>query len=65
MGTNKANSITDTELVKFYKRMLKKEKIKPDGSGFNRMMQIKKRILNKKYKKFLESFKKSSNGIAI
>jgi|TARA_Y100000310_G_scaffold73225_1_gene69407 hypothetical protein len=65
MSINNTNSISDTELVKFYKRMIAKGKIKPDGSGFNRMIQIKKRILTRKYKKFLKSFGKGSNGIAI
>ena len=41
MSINNANSISDTELVKFYKRMITKGRIKPDGSAFNRMIQIK------------------------
>jgi hypothetical protein len=59
------NTMSDAELVRFYKRMITKERIKSDGSGFNRMIQIKKRILTRKYKKFLKSFGKGSNGIAI
>ena len=65
MSKNNANSISDTELVKFYKRIITKGRVEPNGAAFNRMIQIKKRILTRKYKKFLKSLRKGSNGIAI
>jgi len=62
MNTNQED-MSDTALITFYQSMIDDGKVQPNGTAFKRMEFLQKRVIDKKYKKFLTGFK-SSNGVA-
>tara|TARA_R100000306_G_C4353117_1_gene131212 strand:+ start:76 stop:264 length:189 start_codon:yes stop_codon:yes gene_type:complete len=57
------NDISDKALIAFYSNLIECKKVKPNGSAFKRMQFLQKRIIDRRYKKFITGFK-SSNGVA-
>tara|TARA_R110002020_G_scaffold366805_1_gene578798 strand:- start:199 stop:390 length:192 start_codon:yes stop_codon:yes gene_type:complete len=62
MADHVENSITDAGLIHFYKCLLLDGRIKEGGTAHQRLEYLKKRKLNKKYKRFMKDMK-NGNGV--